>query len=473
MNHRTIKNLLCLILLSFLTLNINAEGLFEYLQNSETVESSPPSTDNNSTQQQNNASTNTVAPIQQPALQIQGSSQLKNIIEYVVAGIVAAAMIIVILVIFLGKFLTSKEKKLIKELRMEAEENTEQIHTVATAILEQGKETTQITQTLRDQVEILEVQQQETERFSEEISNTSIQIKQQEQEINEVTVKAKDSMGKIQKYWDTQVNDTVDTINIFQHKLSDNINIANEGLERMNEQKELSTELLQDFLQKHNEQSALIDNHSEMSEKVSNNLIKAYDESNKLIDLLKDQQDQAERSFNDYSQRLKNFEEQAYEQFDTSLHIETIRRQEEQSHGLNNQIAKNLESLDYSKIVKISHTLDTTQNMFNDIHYKVGEARDMLDELKEIEEEIKLTADNVKNVAENHAYLDHQETETQLEIENKTEPKDDSKPSNSNPEIVENIRENTTIAITDYRKSNGDTSTPLSFFREIKKNSPK
>jgi len=383
MNHRTVKNLICLAFFSLFTLNIFAQdstgGLSEYLKNP-------------------NVPTNGTIPAL-PASPIPASTEVSTTEN---------------LTALPKDNLTNGD---LSELRMEAEENTEQIHTVATAILQQGKETTQITQNLRDHAETLEIQQQQTEKFSKEMAETTAHVKQQEQEIDEVTTEVKNNMGKIQKYWDTQVNDTVNMINLFQHKLSDNINIANEGLERMDEQKELSTELLQEFLEKHNKQSALIDNHSEMSDKVSANLALAYDESKKLISLLRNQQEKAEQTLGDYSQRLKNFEEQAYEQFDTSFqvadlarqelsanieenrkHIETMRRQEEQSHGLNNQIAKNLESLDYSKIVKISHTLDNTQNMFEDIHLKVDETRDMLGELKELEEEIKLTANNVKHV---------------------------------------------------------------------------
>lgn len=508
MNHFTIKKLVCLILLGLITLNLSAEGLSEYLQNPEATPEAidTPKTTNTvvPSPQNNNID---ITPSKQPDIQIQNSSQLKNIIELVVAGIVAAAMIIVILVIFLGKFLTSKEKKLIKVLRMEAEENTEQISTVANAILEQGKETTQITQTLRDHAEVMEIQQQQSEQYSKEIADTSLQVKQTEHVINEVTVQAKDNMEKIQKYWDNQVSETVDTIGLFQHKLNDNINVANEGLERINEQKELSSELLQDFLSKHNQQSALIDNNSEISNKVSANLMQAHDESNKLLELLKSQQEQAERSLNEYSQRLHSFEEQAYEQFDTSFqvadlarqelsanidenrkHIKTMRHQEEQSHGLNNQIAKNLESLDYSKIVKISQTLNTTQNMFNDIHHKVDETRDMLGELKEIEEEIKQTASNVKHVAESHAVLDHHEAEIDQKItglievsetrniesfEKDTIIEDEIVERAEVEELSEKVRENTTVAITDYRMASGDTSTPLSFFRDIQKNSPK
>jgi len=497
MKYDAIKRLGCLILLSLLAFNVNADGLSEYLQNPEVTKIA------------SNTVSSTIEPITTDALttsvvRAKDSAQLKNIIELVVAGIVAAALIIVVLVIFLGRWLTGREKILIKELRIEAEENSDHITSAATTIREQEKETTKITHNMRNQASEISNQQKQTEKFSKEVVDSSKQVKECEKEINTASIHIQENMKKIQKYWDTQVDETVDTISLFQHSLSKNINIACEGLEEINQQKAISEELLQDVLNKYNDQNSSIENNTEISEKVSSNLTQAYKESNKLLELLKKQQEQAERSLSEYSERLNNFEEQAYEQFDTSFqvadlarqelsanldenrkHIETMRRQEEQSHGINTQIAKNLETLDYSKIVKISETLDNTQDMFDEIHHKVESTRVMLEELKQIEEDIKQTASNVESVAKSHSSLEEHEAEVDQQIDDLIEAAEDAlETSNDNTgneptngmvdaldNLSENIRGNTTIAITDYKMASGDSSTPLSFFRDIQKNS--
>jgi len=502
MKHGAITRLGCLILLSLLAFNVNADGLSEYLQNPDATKIAANTLTSTSESIISNAAISS-------EVQAKDSAQLKNIIELVVAGIVAAALIIVVLVIFLGRWLAGREKKLIKELRIEAEENNDHITSAATTIREQEKETTKITQTMRSQAGQLSTQQKEAEKFSKEVFNTSKQVKEHEKEITSVSTYLSENMEKIQKYWDTQVNETVDTISLFQHNLSENINIASEGLDKINEQKTISGELLQDFLNKHNEQSSLIENNSKMSEKVSSNLEQAYKESNKLLDLLRKQQGQAELALTEYSERLNNFEEQAYEQFDTSFqvadlarqelsanldenrkHIETMRRQEEQSHGINTQIAKNLESLDYSKIVKISETLDTTQDMFDEIHHKVESTRVMLEELKQIEEDVKQTASNVESVAKSHSVIEEHEAEVDKKIDGLIEAAEDAletpntvdrnladekELANGIVDALDNpsksIRGNTTVAITDYKMASGDSSTPLSFFRDIQKNS--
>jgi chromosome segregation ATPase len=518
MKYDAIKRCGCIIFLSFLTFSVSAEGLSEYLQNPviDPAQSSlqNPTQNTEASQIASNTSTSSKQSITNsleasPENPEKDFTQLKNIIELVVAGIVAAALIIIILVIFLGRWVASSEKKRIKAIRVDAEENSEHITSAATSIREQEKETTVITQNMRTQATELSTQQKQTEQFSKEVIHTSKKVKEHEKEINDVTSHVKENMSKIQKYWDNQVNETVDTISLFQHNLSENINMASEGLEKINEQKDISDELLKDFLNKHNQQNSLIDSNTEISDKVSANLELAYKESNKLLKLLQKQQEQAERSLNEYSERLNNFEEQAYEQFDTSFqvadlarqelsanldenrkHIETMRRQEEQSHGLNNQIAKNLETLDYSKIVKISQTLDITQDMFDEIHHKVDDTRIMLEELKQIEEEIKQTASNVESVAKNHAALEQHEAEIDQQINALVDANSEAEDSTLAEDIStaekelaegivdaldnpsENIRGNTTVAISDYKMASGDSSTPLSFFRDIKKTHP-
>lgn len=506
MKRNAILQLTCLVLLSLFALSVNAEGLSEYLQNPEATKAALETTTSAFSSRETSELTG-----------IKDSTQLKNIIELVVAGIVAAALIIVVLVIFLGRWLAGREKKLIKELRMEAEENTDHISSAASTIREQEKETTQITQTMRNQASELSVNQKETQHYTKKIIETSKKVEESEKEVEEVSNKVSENMTRIQKYWDSQVNETVDTISLFQHSLKENINIASEELDKINQQKSISDELLQEVLNKHNNQNLQIESNSELSEKLSANLQQAFTESNKLLDLLKKQQEHAETSLNEYSERLNNFEEQAYEQFDTSFqvadlarqeltanldenrkHIETMRRQEEQSHGLNTQISKNLETLDYSKIVKISETLDTTQNMFDDIHHKVEETRHMLDELKQIEEDIKTTASNVENVAKTQSLFEQQDAAIDKQIDELLENAEEElnkqemlsedtatndENSNTNENVDKKIREevdalenpsekirgNTTVAITDYKMASGDSSTPLSFFRDIKK----
>ena len=150
MNKKAILQLACFLLVSLMAFQVTADDLSEYLQNPEI------STTSSETTASTDANTSSLN---------KDTAQLKNIIELVVAGIVAAALIIVVLVIFLGRWLAGKEKKLIKELRIEAEEDAELISSAAISVREQERTTNEITQTIRQQAQELNKTQEETNQY--------------------------------------------------------------------------------------------------------------------------------------------------------------------------------------------------------------------------------------------------------------------------------------------------------------------
>ena len=106
--------------------------------------------------------------------------------------------------------------------------------------------------------------------------------------------------------------------------------------------------------------------------------------------------------------------------------------------------------------------------MFDDIHNKVEETRYMLDELKEIENDIKRTANKVENVVKEQKLLDTTEAEVAIDEESITEEVLSVDVSES-PNTKTKDSGNTTIKIEDYKMaSEDDQPTPLSFFRNIK-----
>ncbi len=454
MKYTVFKGLSFLILLSLLSFDLSAVGLQEYLQNPdvEPITQTTPA----ATSAENIINTTSTT-----------DSLFTQIIEMIVAGIVASALIISVLILFLGRWVGNKDKKVIKALRIDAEKEKDNITSAATTVREQEKETTQIVHSIQNQAAEFSSKKELIDKHSDDIQQSSELIKTQEQELTQVSENVSLRMNKIQSYWDTQLRDTVSTIQQVQSGLDKNLEKVDSDLDSMQRQKALSQELLQDFLDRHNEQSGVINKNSEMSEKVSQVLEETLAESNLLVQLLKKHQENAEKSLKQFTEELTVYEEQAYEQFDTSFqvadlarqeltanidesrkHIETMRRHEEQSHNLNTQAQKNLEALDYSKIVKLSNTLDLTQDMFTDIRSKVDDAKNMLDELKDIETDVRETANNVENV-----------------INKKSE--EISKENNAENEADES-KETVSFGENVYKIASGD-NTPLSFFTNIKK----
>ena len=340
------------------------------------------------------------------------SAQLTHIIELVVAGIVASALIISVLVLFLGRWAGRREKKLIKRIRIKAEEEQEHIIAAATTVREQEKETTRIVHKIRDDVQDFTAKKEEIENFDKDVKEITLQAKAKKEEIDVISNTVNENVDKIKDYWDEQLTSTLSTIEKVQGGLDQSLNQVDKNLDGMLQQKIQSEELLNEYLVQHNEQISVINQGAVSSEALNKNLKETLKESTQLLKQLKKHQKSAEKSLNNFTQELSAYEEQAYEQFDTSFqvadlarqelnanidesrkHIETMRRHEEQSHSINSQTQKNLKSLDFSKIAKLSHTLDSTFSMFTDMSDKVDETRAMLDELNDLEADIKKTVE--------------------------------------------------------------------------------
>jgi len=479
---------------SLLATNANAVGLQEFIQSDTGGSAKQASTD-----------TSTVSNIQTTAVSTD-TSQLTHIIEMVVAGVVASALIISLLVLFLGRWVARKDRLALKELRSEAEKEKEHITAAVTTVREQEKETTQIVHAIREQAQEISKKQEKVEAQEKDFDLTCARVELQQNELEQVSSNVSKRMDEIQSYWDEQLKDTVSAIQQVQSGLNENLNKVDDGLEKMQRQKSMSEELMQDFLKRHNEQNTILENNSIISDKVSESLEETLKESTQLLKLLKKQQKDAEQALQHFNEELSGYEEQAYEQFDSSFqvadiarqelsanieesrkHLESMRRYEEQSHGINVQTQKHLETLDFTKIVKLSHTLNSTQDMFTDLRDSVEEAQNMLNELKDIETDVRETA---SNVVSNVKKTDSTHKEDSLhgkpenlinKLNNKTynESLEESKKTTvetkklnpdvipSNKESSEGVYKGLKEVDIDYKIASGD-NTPLSFFKHLK-----
>jgi len=482
MKHFVIQGLFLLLLINLVPLDTHAAGLQEYLQNNQANNISTPA--------------KITEPVSSNTPSKETTGQMTRIIELVVAGVVASALIIALLMMFLGRWAARKDRLALKSLRQEAEHEKEHITAAVTTVREQEKETRNLVHNVREQATEIEVKQEKINSQEKDIDTTFGRVKEQQRELEKVTHNVGERMTKIQTYWDEQLRDTVSAIQQVQSGLNQNLEKVDDGLDKMQRQKDMSEELMQDFLKRHNEQNTVLENNSKISDKVSESLEETLKESTHLLQTLKKQQKDAEKSLSHFNDELSGYEEQAYEQFDSSFqvadiarqelsanieesrkHLESMRRYEEQSHSINVQTQKHLETLDFTKIVKLSHTLNSTQDMFNDLRDSVEEAQSMLDELKDIETDVKETASNVKKKVEtidddidddaalnidnsmsNEMLLNNEVAQVYEEISGNT--------NRLNPEIFPN-KMNTDSVNVEYKIASGDNA-PLSFFKHLK-----
>ena len=490
MRFTVLKSIILLVFVSIFSLSASAAGLQNYLQTSNAtadtthISAQTPSSDSTTAPSITSTSNESINAGSNLA-----NNQFMHILELVVAGIVASALILSILVLFLGRWAGNREKKAIKKLRIEIEQEQEHITAAASTIKQQEKETTLLSKHVRDEVKGLHDHKENIQKHQEEIVATSQLVQEKSKKIDQVTEKVSGRFDDIQSYWETQLNDTVTTIKELQGSLDQSHGKIDDDIEKMHNQKILSQELLQDFLDRHNEQGKIIEKNTGVSEEVSKNLDETLKESKQLVELLKQHQQNAEKSLNNFTDELSVFESQAYEQFDASFqvadlarqeltanvdesrkHIETMRRNEEKSHTINTQTQKNLESLDYSKIVKLSNTIDSAQDMFSDMRSKVEETKTMLDELKDIETDVRKTASNVEDSLENNLEKNNEENNNKAEKARETSADKDSDSLLDDEQLHKNIDENLHLDEAEYKMVSGGDNAPISFFKNIKKN---
>jgi DNA repair exonuclease SbcCD ATPase subunit len=465
MKQTVFNGLIFLMLVGTFSLGANAVGLQEFLQEEGSAKAVEKVSQTANTLAVTAADTS-------PA-----SSVTTHIIELVVAGIVASALIISVLVLFLGRWAGRREKKILKTMRIEAEQDQEHIISAATTIREQEKETTKIVHKIRDNAKEYTKEKEVIKNFDQEINDITQHAKDKKQEIDEISDTVNSNVDQIKSYWDEQLQGTLSSIQKVQDGLDQGLDKVGYNLDVIQEQKNQSQELLSDHLEQHDEQINLIKKNSEHSERISQSLEETLKESTQLVKLLKKYQKSAEKSLKGFTNELSAYEEQAYEQFDTSFqvadlarqelsanidesrtHVETMRRHEEQSHTINSQTQKNLETLDFGKIAKLSNTLDSTYDMFTEMNDRVDETRIMLDDLKELETNIIKHKDqdaiNNSNDKKN----------------NKTKETSKSIIKDASDDLIEvEILEGTMpLSRTDYKIASGD-NTPLSFFTNIQK----
>lgn len=472
MKQYAIYGLFIFLLINFLPIDANAAGLQEFLQGNQTTNTVP------ATVTETTPATGTSKP--------NTTSQLTHIIEMVVAGVVASALIISILVLFIGRWAARKDRQVIQQIRQEAQQEKEHITAAVTTVREQEKETTMLVHSIREQATEISSKHQKITNQENDIDATVEKVQAQKEELEKATHNISERMTEIQTHWDEQLHDTVSAIQQVQNGLNNNLEKVDDGLDKMQRQKDMSEQLMQDFLKRHNEQNTVLESNSKISDKVSESLEETLKESTLLLQTLKKQQKDAEQALSYFNDELSGYEEQAYEQFDSSFqvadiarqelsanieesrkHLESMRRYEEQSHGINAQTQKHLETLDFTKIVKLSHTLNSTQDMFTDLRDSVEEAQSMLDELKDIETDVKETASNVQK----NAGIFDDEAPTLLDTENLLNKNIELNPEEEmtakfNAELPNDGASSENISF-DYKIASGD-NTPLSFFKNLK-----
>jgi DNA repair exonuclease SbcCD ATPase subunit len=329
------------------------------------------------------------------------STNLVNVFEVVIAGVVASAVILAILALFIGQWAGKKQETIIKKIHDNIREDEKNIKA---SVIKVDLNSLRVKQLLTDlekkSASITSKQHQawihveDLEEMVEDAIECSDELQQTSESINH-------RMTQIQSYWDHQLKDTADVVERVQSTLEQGLKRVESGLEEMQQNEVKSRFISQKVIEAYQQQSETLVENSSTSTEIRTNLQKAFEESKHLLQQLDQHRETAKASFEQFNHDLESYEEQTYEQFDTAFqtteiarqeltanvnesrqHIDNLRRYETEGRNIKLQARDHFDTMNSKSIKQFSTTLKNTQQMFAALQSDVQDAQYVIDSLR-------------------------------------------------------------------------------------------
>jgi chromosome segregation ATPase len=351
------------------------------------------------------------------------SINLINIFEVVVAGIVASAIVLAILVLFIGQWSGRKQNAAIKIIRKNIEKEEEVIQS---SVANVDKNTVKIQQLLNNiekkSAAITSKQHQawihaeDLEEMLEDATEYSAELQQNTEHVNQ-------RMNQIQAYWDGQLTDTADVVERVQSTLEQGLQKVESGLEELQQNEVQSRAISQKIIEAYSRQASALAENSSTSNDIKQNLQKAFEESKHLLQQLDEHKETANKSFQQFNNELGDYESQAYEQFDGAFqatdiarkelvanvnesrqHIDNLRRYESEGRNIKLQASDHLESMNNKSMEQFATTLENTQQMFATLQNDIQDAQYAIDTLRKMKKDVSRSSIETESLAKTAPY---------------------------------------------------------------------
>ena len=337
----------------------------------------------------------------------QMTVDLVKIFEVVIAGIVASALVLALLALFIGQWSGKKQNAAIKLIRQEVDKNKEDSEELLTDVRDNARAVRQLVDSLEKKVSAMTNKQHQAWIHMEDIEQMVEDADECSVELKQTTGGVHQRMEQIQRYWDGQLKETTDIVQRVQLSLEEGLTRVETGLAEIQENDMRSKILAQKVLEAYQQQAEVLSKHGSASDELSNNLQKVFNESESLLKQLHAHTETAERSFQHFNQELGAYESQAYEQFDGAFqatdiarkeltanvnesrqHVENLRRYEAEGRSIKLQARDHLASINSKAINEFSSTLENTQKMFSTLQDNVQDAQYAIDSLRKMKHQI-------------------------------------------------------------------------------------
>ncbi|MCK5918345.1 MAG: hypothetical protein KAG34_07960 [Cocleimonas sp.] len=334
------------------------------------------------------------------------SSHLINIFEVIVAGVVASAIVIAILVLFIGQWSGRKQNTAIKKIRNNIEKNEEIIQSSVVNVDENTAKIQQLLNIIEKKSAAITSKQHEAWIHAEDLEEMLEDAMEYKAELQQNTENVNQRINQIQSYWDEQLTETADVVERVQSTLEQGLQKVESGLEELQQTETRSRAISQKIVEAYGRQAVALSENSSTSNDIKQNLQKAFEESKHLLQQLDEHKKGANKAFQHFNSELGDYELQACEQFDGAFqatdiakqeltanvnesrqHIDNLRRYESEGRNIKRQACDHLESMNNKSTKQFETTLENTQKMFTTLQNDVQDAQYAINTLRNIKKE--------------------------------------------------------------------------------------
>lgn len=362
---------------------------------------------------------------------VESSISQNSMISIVIAAMSGAAFVTAIWALLLGRKSMKKDRDFVDTLKKNIVKEQKRIDTSMRGIKTSEERANKVLEKLVYQNNSLVTKQHHAWLSSEKIEELAIKSEIIESDLQQKSDALERRIEQTQVRWNERLNETENTVLRVDQELREGLNHLDNGIKRVQQQDAHSYQLAQHITAQHNIQLSTLEANNELSEKVKNNLNKTLQESTQLLDHLRENQQKTDTAYNSYMESIGQYESDLYTQYDVSfqnsdmarqeldanvsesrLHVESLRRYEEQSRLVKENTEKNLKQLDVKSINQLADTLNTTQQTFENLSRKVNEAQQALKSLNDLDLTQKQNDDTNPNTAPSKFYREQDRDNT-------------------------------------------------------------
>ena len=327
-----------------------------------------------------------------------------SLISIIIAAMSGAAFVTALWALLLGRKSMKKDRDFVNTLKHNIAKDQKKIDISMRGIKTSEERASKVLEKLVYQNNALMSKQHHAWLSTEKINESAERAAFIESEIERKSNSLERRIEQTQVRWNERLTETENTVMRVDQELREGLNHLDSGIKRVQQQDAHSYQLAQHITTQHNIQLSTLESNNELSEKVRNSLNQTLQESTQLFEHLKENQLKTDKAYSNYMESIGQYESDIYGQFDSAfqsadiarqeldanvsesrLHVESLRRYEEQSRLVKENTEKNLKQLDIKSINQLAETLSSTQQTFENLSRKVAEAQNALHSLNQLD----------------------------------------------------------------------------------------